>query len=200
MGPFTSSPRQCKQKHACTMLCNLRVGLAPPRAVNAGAKGHVLRLQVGGLFAELPHRGVLLEPGSLLIHEWRGSSCTDIHCIGVSLWPFLTLASFDVTEAQAGPYAGLSKHLFFTCSSVTLPNSPECLVLEGIYVVISVLTSGWSTILNYLFYYLAPVVLTQDSYLMFCKCSPHSQCFVLRILIVCVLVSTRDLSPGLAQS
>lgn len=51
------------------MFCNLRVGLAPLRALNAGAEGRVLRLQVGGLFAELPHHGVLLEAGSLLIRE-----------------------------------------------------------------------------------------------------------------------------------
>lgn len=155
------------------MLCNLRVGPAPLRAVNAGVEGHVLRLQVGGLFAELPHHGVLLETGSLLIREWRRSSCTDINCIGVSLWPLLTLASFDVNEAQAGPYTGLSKHLSFTCSSVTLPNSPECLVLEDIFMVMSALTSGWLAILNYLFCYLAPVVFIQNSYLMFCTCSPH---------------------------
>jgi len=73
------------------MFGSLRVGLAPPpRAASAGEEGHVPRLEVGGLSPELPHRGVLVETGSLLVQESRGSSCADIDCICVSLWPCLS--------------------------------------------------------------------------------------------------------------
>lgn len=63
----------------------------------------MLRQKEGGLLAELHHHGVLLETGSLLICEQRGSSCTGMDCIGVSLWPFLSI--FFVNEARAGPWA-----------------------------------------------------------------------------------------------
>lgn len=95
---------------------------------------------------------------------------------------------------------GLSKHLAFTHSSGTIPNPPKYLILGDTHMVIPVLTSGWLKILNYLFYYFVPVVLIQNSSLMFCKCFSYNQWFMLGILIACVLLSTRDLSPELAQS
>lgn len=89
MGPFPRWPRSVLTERVCT----LRAGLAPPRAADAGGQGRELRLQVGELLAKPPHRGALL-PGSLLLGEGRGSSSTDIDCIGVSLTAFPNLKIF----------------------------------------------------------------------------------------------------------